>query len=76
MEETVVRTLLNHAIVTAEIIEEVSGTQRVAVRVHLHRIRKKLTPHGVEIETVVSKGWRLVGREHWRAQLDAQKKGA
>lgn len=36
---------------------------------HISRIRKKVSTHGVEIETVRGKGWRLVGRDVWRAAL-------
>lgn len=40
-----------------------------SIDVHLTRIRKKLTPFGVEIETVRGSGWRLVGRYTWGRAL-------
>lgn len=42
------------------------------VDVFVSRIRKKISPHGLEIETVRGKGWRLVSREAWRHALAAQ----
>lgn len=46
-----------------------SLTDNRSIDVHITRIRKKLTPFGVEIETVRSRGWRLVGRFTWARVL-------
>lgn len=69
-EETIFRALLAHDCATPALIAEAAGTRTPQVaRVHIHRLRGKLTSRGVEIETLHGRGWRLVGREHWARQL-------
>jgi DNA-binding response OmpR family regulator len=70
-EESIFRALLARDCVTVALIAEVAGTTPQSARVHIHRIRQKLKPRAVEIETVTGKGWRLIGREHWARQLAA-----
>ena len=71
-EEKIFRALLANDFVGQPLIAEVAGTPTArSSRVHMHRIRTKLTPRGVSIETVHGRGWRLIGRDHWRAILDA-----
>jgi DNA-binding response OmpR family regulator len=50
-------------------ISSKAGVTEGSVGVLLRRIRSKVSKHGVEIETVAGKGWRLIGRETWRAAL-------
>jgi len=71
-EEGIFRAMLAHDVVSHGLIAEVAGpmTQQSA-RTHLHRIRTKLKPRGLEIETLHGRGWRLIGREQWRAVLAA-----
>lgn len=64
-EERIFRALLASDCASVATIQEVAATNAQAARVHLHRIRKKLSPRGVEIETLHGRGWRLVGREQW-----------
>lgn len=69
-EEAIVRAMLANDVASRALITEAAGTKSPEVaRVHLHRIRQKLTPRGVEIETLHGRGWRLIGREHWARQL-------
>lgn len=70
MEERIFRVLLAVEIATRDAIAEATSVKSYRTQgVHLSRIRSKLTQHRVEIETVQSKGWRLVGREAWRSIL-------
>lgn len=68
-EENVFRALLAHDIATVAVVVEAVNASAAAIRVFIHRIRQKLTPHNVEIETLQGRGWRLVGREQWAAIL-------
>lgn len=69
-EERVFRILLAVEIATRESIAEGAAVKCPRTQgVHICRMRRKLKPHRVEIETVQRKGWRLVGREAWRALL-------
>lgn len=52
-------------------IASAAGVGEPSVDVLMHRIRRKVSRHGVEIETVTGKGWRLLGRETWRHALAA-----
>jgi DNA-binding response OmpR family regulator len=52
-------------------ISTVAGVTEGSVSVLIRRIRTKVSAHGVEIETVAGKGWRLIGRETWRRALAA-----
>jgi DNA-binding response OmpR family regulator len=69
-EETIFRVMLAHDCATPALIAEASGTKSPeSGRVHIFRIRNKLKPRAVEIETLHGRGWRLIGREHWARQL-------
>jgi len=72
-EAAIFRVLLSNDYGTHAVIGEVAGVDgKAAARVHMHRIRRKVSASGIEIETVSGKGWRLVGREHWRRTLAAR----
>jgi len=72
-EDKVFRVLLAVDCATRAAIAQGAGlTENRSIDVHLTRIRKKLTPFGVEIETVRSRGWRLVGRAGWCGALNSQ----
>lgn len=74
-EESIFRAMLARDFASPALIAEVAGTATPqSARVHVHRIRQKLAPHRIEIETVTGKGWRLIGREQWRAILGASNK--
>lgn len=75
-ETTVFQTLLAHDVASLPIILEVTRTTAATVRVLIGRIRSKLAPRGVQIETLLGKGWRLVSREQWRAIVAATQEGA
>lgn len=69
-EESIFRAMLARDYASAGVIAEVAGTATPqSARVHVHRIRQKLAPKAIEIETVAGKGWRLIGREHWARVL-------
>jgi DNA-binding response OmpR family regulator len=69
-EETIWRVLLAHDCASAALIAEAAEVPTLqSVRVHLMRLRKKLMPQRVEIETLNGRGWRLVGRDHWARVL-------
>lgn len=72
-EDRIFRALLAVDCATREAIAEGAkvGLNR-SIDVVIHRIRNKLTPFGVEIETVRSRGWRLVGRFTWQRSLAAR----
>lgn len=70
VEERVFSVLLAVDTATRDAVSVVMGRDLGrTVDVHISRIRKKVTSHGVEIESVRGKGWRLVGREAWRRAL-------
>lgn len=69
-EARIFRVLLAVEIATHEAIAEGSGvSSRQTQVVHVSRIRPKLKLRKIEIETVQTKGWRLVGREAWQSIL-------
>jgi DNA-binding response OmpR family regulator len=69
-EERIFRVFLALDIATRAAIAEAAGVKAYRTQgVHISRIRAKLKPHRVEIETVHTKGWRLVGRPAWQAVL-------
>lgn len=63
--------LLTEDAVARETISSVANVTEGSVRVLIKRLRTKLSVHGVEIETVTGKGWRLIGRDTWRRALAA-----
>jgi two-component system cell cycle response regulator CtrA len=72
-EDRVFRALLAVDCATrASIAEGAAVPETRTIDVYIARIRKKLTPFGVEIETVRDRGWRLVGRFTWQRVLNAQ----
>jgi len=72
-EEKVFAVLLAVDTATRDAVGVVMGRQPTrTIDVLISRVRKKVAEHGVEIETVRGKGWRLVGRETWRRALAAQ----
>jgi DNA-binding response OmpR family regulator len=78
-EAAVFSALLTEDAVDVSGVTAVAGVTAGSVDVLIHRLRKKVSSHGIEIETVRGKGWRLVGRETWRLALAAiptQTKGA
>lgn len=70
-EEAVFGALLNGDTIARPAISNAAGVTNRSVDVLVHRLRKKIARHGVEIETVTGKGWRLIGRETWRHALAA-----
>lgn len=69
-EARIFRVLLAVEIATHEAISQGSGiASRPTQVVHISRIRPKLRLRKIEIETVQTKGWRLVGREAWQSIL-------
>jgi biotin operon repressor len=56
---------------TRTLISSAAGVTEGSVSVLIRRIRSKVSAHGIEIETVAGKGWRLIGRETWRRALAA-----
>jgi hypothetical protein len=70
-ETAVLGALLTDDTVDGSAIATAAGVTPGSVDVLIHRLRKKVSPHEVEIETVRGKGWRLIGRETWRRALAA-----
>lgn len=70
-EGAVFNALLSHDTATRASISSTAGVTEGSVGVLMRRIRSKLSVHGIEIETVAGKGWRLIGRETWRTALSA-----
>ena len=68
-EGAVFSALLTGDTVDASAIAKAVRVTMGSVDVLMHRLRKKVSAHGVEIETVRGKGWRLIGRETWRHAL-------
>jgi DNA-binding response OmpR family regulator len=78
-ETAVFGALLTEDAVSAAAIAKAADVTIGSVDVLMSRLRKKVVRHGIEIETVIGKGWRLVGRETWRlalAAIPAPAKGA
>jgi two-component system cell cycle response regulator CtrA len=72
-EERIFRVLLAVDTATrAAIAEGAERPENRTIDIHIARIREKLKPFGVEIETVRSRGWRLVGRFTWARVLAAR----
>lgn len=70
-EGRVFRALLGDDTNSRTAVALAAGVGEGSVDVLVNRLRRKVTRHGVEIETVTGKGWRLVGRETWRRALAA-----
>lgn len=70
-EEAVFIALLDEDTAPRSAVASAAGIGEASVDVLVHRIRRKVSRHGVEIETVTGKGWRLCGRETWRRALAA-----
>jgi biotin operon repressor len=70
-ERAVFGALLSEDAVSAARVASTASVTVRSVGVLMSRLRKKIAPHGVEIETVSGKGWRLNGRETWRTALAA-----
>jgi hypothetical protein len=70
-EAAVFAALLTEDTVDGSTVAKAASVTEGSVDVLLHRLRKKVSPHRIEIETVRGKGWRLVGRETWRLALAA-----
>lgn len=70
-EGAVFNALLAEDAVSRASISSAAGVTEGSVGVLIRRIRTKLSSHGIEIETVAGKGWRLIGRETWRTALSA-----
>lgn len=69
-EARIFRVLLAVDTATHEAIAEGAGVSAQKTQVvHISRIRPKLARRNVEIETVQTKGWRLVGRAAWQSVL-------
>lgn len=68
-ESAVFGALLTDDTVDRAAISSAAEVTEGSVSVLIRRIRAKVSAHGVEIETVAGKGWRLIGRETWRAAL-------
>jgi len=43
-----------------------------SVDVWIHKLRSKLKPFGLDIETVWGRGWELINRLHWRTVLEKE----
>lgn len=63
--------LLTDDTVDRAAISSDAGVTEGSVSVLIRRLRGKVSRHGIEIETVAGKGWRLIGRETWRRALAA-----
>lgn len=70
-EESVFGALLGEDTATPAVIAKAANVTPASAGVLMSRLRKKIAPHRVEIETVSGKGWRLIGRETWRTALAA-----
>lgn len=70
-ERSVFGALLTDDTISRAQLAQAAGVTEGSVGVLLRRIRAKVSVHGVEIETVAGKGWRLIGRETWRRALAA-----
>lgn len=70
-EEKVFGALMNDDTTPRAAVASAAGIGERSVDVLMSRLRRKVSPHGVEIETVTGKGWRLIGRETWRRALAA-----
>lgn len=69
-EEKFFRVLLACEIATPDAIDEGAGVKsRRTQTVHISRLRPKLLPFKVEIETVNRRGWRLIDRPAWLKAL-------
>jgi DNA-binding response OmpR family regulator len=68
-EAKLFRGLLAHDVAPTALLMEVAQTTADGARVHMHRLRKKVAPHRLEIETITGKGWRLINRDQWRSFL-------
>ena len=71
-EDRVFRVLLSVDIAGRDAIEIGSGCRRRIIDNYILRIRRKTARFGVVIETVHSRGWRLVGRFTWARSFAAQ----
>jgi hypothetical protein len=70
-ESAVLGALLTEDNVDCSGVAKAASVTPGSVDVLIHRLRKKVSAHGIEIETVRGKGWRLIGRETWRLALAA-----
>lgn len=70
-EAAVFGALLTDDTLSRTVISGKAGVTEGSVSVLMRRLRSKVSAHGVEIETVAGKGWRLIGRTTWRRALAA-----